>query len=423
MVWSFVLALQLLFTPVKAKQVKTIYESLPNGTQIIAFIRPDTLYFVASLWVRQGSAADLANREGTAHLLEHLLPLKPLVGTTIQIAMEQQGALLIPETARDFMAFHLQAHRVETLTQVFPLLVEAVRDLAVDPKVLEREKRLIELEIMALYEDPLWLTKTWLEAELFKGTPYAHPPAGWLETISQLSLSDVKQFHRSNFIAPNFALIAVVPNEEALVALKDAVLHLPSELTTPSLPVHNEPRFLPSIESLLRKFLTRSKEAFWGIGWRIPVMAEEKVAVEALVMHLRQILVPIAFGQVGVVQEWNMVANSVKGEVALTISARLRPYTELVEKRLLQALTELAQNGLTKSDLNRLKERLAWEHYKVASAPIRFVRKVGWAWALHGDPRVAERYPELVANLSSEQVRRVAAKLASLQPFTLLVRK
>lgn len=423
MVWNFALALQLLFTPVKVGQIQSVYEPLPNGTKVIAFIRPDAPYFVASLWVKCGSAEDPANREGTAHLLEHLLPLKPLNGTTIQIAMEQQGALLTPETGRNFMAFHLQALQVETLVQVFPLLVEALSDFTVDLKVLEREKRLIELEIMALYEDPFWLTKTWLEAELFKGTSHAHPPAGWLETVSQLSLSDVKQFHRSHFIAPNFALIAIVPNEEALAALKNAVLRLPSEPDTPSLSVHHEPRFLPPFEPLLRKFLVRSNEAFWGIGWRLPVAAEEKTAAEALVMHLREVLVPILFGQVGVVQEWNMVANSVKGEIALTISARVRPYVELVEKRLSQALTELGRKGLTESELNWLKTRLMLERCRVTSDPIRFVREVGWAWALHGDPKVVERYPELVANLSGERVRQVAAKLASLQPVTLLVRK
>lgn len=421
----FALAMSIFFpVTMTERQLAVHSERLPNGVQIIASFQPHAPYFVASLWVNRGSASDPPNREGTAHLLEHLLPLKPFNDTTVQIAMERQGTLLIPETGRDFMAFHLQASDAQTIVLVFPLLVNAVSELTVDPKVLEREKQLIWLETLALYEDPLWLMKTWLEAKLFEGTSYAHPPTGWLETVNQLSDDDVLQFHRSHFVAPNFALVAVVPDEKALTDIKGTLAFLPSGLTPSPSPISlREKPFSPTFEPLLQKTLARFRDALWGIGWRLPVSGKEQVAADALVLYLRQILLPNIFGQIGVVQEWNLVANPVKGEIALTVSVRLRPHTDLVERRILQALQGLAKNGLAKSELDWLRERLRLDRFRAVSDPTRLARQLGWAWALHGDLQSVERYGEMIENLDGEQIRQLALRLASTKPVAVLVKK
>lgn len=419
--WITVFAMSLLFPVALDGELTIIHERLQNGVQVIASIRPNAPYSVASLWLNCGSSADPEGREGTAHLIEHLLPLKPFNGATVQIAIERKGALLLPETGRDFMAFHIQSPN-NVISQVFPLLVEAVSDLKVDIGVLEREKRLIWLETLALYEDPFWLMKAALEAKLFEGTTYSHPPTGWLETVKQLNLSDVKEFHGKHFVAPKFSLVAVVQNEAILKVLKEAVSNLPLtpkvETFTASLPTRNP---TPAFEVMLREALSHPREAFWGIGWRVPISAEEKVAMDALVMHLRQIAIPTIFGQIGVVQKWNMVVNPVKGSSVLTVSARLRPNSELVERGLKQVLREIAQHGLTENELVRLKRFLLWEHHRTLNSPIRLNRELGQWWVLYNEPRSAQQYGEAIAKLSSDQVRRIAAKLESVQPVRFVV--
>ncbi len=423
MSWFWMLLVGM-FLPIHANgQTVGVYERLPNGAQVIAFVCPNVPYSVASLWVNCGSSADPKGKEGTAHLLEHLLPLKPFNGTTIQIEMERQGALLLPETGRNFMAFHLQAHE-NVIAQVFPLLVETVKDLSFDPKVLEREKGLMWLETLALYEDPLWLMKAMLEAKLFEGTTYAHPPTGWLETIERLSFEDAMQFHRKHFLARNFALVAVVQNEATLNALKATLADSNQTFTaSASLELLQGESFAPNLEPKLKVALSRHNEVFWGIGWRIQLSAQEKVAMDALVSHLRRTVLPILFGQLGVVQEWNMVANPVKGEMALTINTRLRPYTDLIEKWVRRVLWEISERGLPDAELARLKRSLAWEHYRNLSNPMRLVRELGWAWAIYGDPKIVERRSEEIVNLSSGKVQQIAKRLNLTQPVVLVVRK
>jgi len=61
--WMFLVGM---FLPVHADgQLASVYERLPSGAQVIAFIRPDAQYSVASLWVNCGSGADPKGKEGT----------------------------------------------------------------------------------------------------------------------------------------------------------------------------------------------------------------------------------------------------------------------------------------------------------------------------------------------------------------------
>jgi len=73
------------------QQGVSYYERAPNGAQIVAHIRPSAPYCVASLFVKSGSAYDPINCEGTAHLLEHLLPIQPHGEVTLQIALDEKA--------------------------------------------------------------------------------------------------------------------------------------------------------------------------------------------------------------------------------------------------------------------------------------------------------------------------------------------
>lgn len=396
---------------------------MPNGAQIFAHVRPHVSYSVASLVIKVGSAFDPPSREGTAHLLEHLLPLQPKEGTTVQIALEHQGFLLSPETGRDFMAFHLQGLH-ENLDQVLPKVLILADELQVEPNVVEREKRLMWLETLALYEDPLWLMKTLVEAKLFEGTSYAHPPMGWLETIKNLSLDDALLFHRTHFCAPNMVLIAVVGDGRVLPTLKEIASQLPSpQSDLPKTKLSSTVDFSPQIENLLQRKLHQLRDSFWGIGWRIKLEAREKIAADATVAYLRQSVLPVLFGRLGVVREWNLVANPIKGELALTIVAYLRPYTELVEVRLSQTLEQMAQSGLTKNELAWLKRILSIEHFRTFVSPNRLAREMGLAWAIYDNPLIFEGYGETVEGLNAEDVRQIFVRLVSSRPVKIVVRK
>ncbi len=417
--------------------------TLPNGLSLFGVVRPEAPYAVASLWVRSGSAADPVGREGTAHLLEHLLPLQPFDGKTVQMAMERKGTLLLPETGRDFMAFHLLAPlsplpsvsrpiipsspvprpSPQNLLDAFSLMATMLQDLRVDERVVAREKALMRLELLGLHEEPFWVMKTLLEARVMSGTPFAHPPSGWLSTLETLTLDDARQFFRCHFRAANCALIAVVPDEGTLTALGERATRFPfpngaaSLATVADKSVRHEETLLP----FLQRALTRHNEAFWGMGWRLEVAPHEKVAADALVIYLQQTLAPSVLGTMGVVQEWNLVANPVRNGLLLSVVARLRPTTEEPERRWRQALRHLAEKGVPEEEIRKVKWHLRWQYTRALADPLQCVRHLGWAWALHDTPHLLERYEELVNDLAPVHLQELVVRLLQSEPVSVML--
>jgi len=400
-----------------------VEQKLPNGMQVIAVLRPDTPYAVASLWVRSGSADDPPTKEGTAHLLEHLLPLSPYGNATVQIRMENMGALLVPETGQNFMAFSLHAEP-SLLLRAFPLLVKMATELRVDVAMVEREKELMRLEMLALHEDPLWAMKTLLKARLFEGTAHAHPPVGWLDTLAQLTLDDARQFHRQHFRALNMALIAVVPDRATLDALTDIASQFSATSVdaAPTATMVHRPLPIDTLLPFLVRPLRHPSEAFWGIGWRVEMSASEKVTMDALMLHLRQTIAPAIFGRVGTVREWALVANPVRGAVAITLVARLRPTTDLPERLWRQALQQLAEQGLEEAKMEQLRRQLLLHHERSTADPLQCAKQLGWAWALNDEPELVSRYEQMVASLDGEQIRRLAQRLTKTDPISVTVK-
>ncbi len=389
--------------------------TLDNGVRVIAVVRPNLPYAVAGLWLKVGSAADEIGKEGTAHLLEHLVPLNRWDDTTAQIAIERLGGLLVPETGRYFMAFQVAAP-VKVLPKALPLLMKALCQPPTEAAMVEGEKALMRLEALENYNDPFWVVKTMLEARLFDGTPHSHPPGGWLETIPLITADDVLHFHRNHFIAPNFALIAVLPDAALLPALMTALPTLPkgqpSEVGRRLCPA---PTKAPAVS-------LRSDEAIWGMGWRVKVTADDAVAWDALALHLRAVIAPSVFGQVGATEEWSVIADPVRGELALSIAARLRPFTDAPERLLRQAVRKLAEQSLSDGETAMLRNRLRLHHRWETATPLDLARRLGWAWALHDDPSLPVRYEQILETLTAQRLQALAQRLHETPPVSLTVK-
>lgn len=392
-----------------------IDRTLDNGVRVIAVVRPDAPYAVVGLWLKVGSADDEIGKEGTAHLLEHLVPLRRWDDTTVQIAIERMGGMLIAETGRDFMAFQIAAP-AKALPKVLPLLVQGFCEPPTDEPTMEREKELMRLEMMANFEDPFWVMKTALEAQLFDGTAYVHPPGGWMETIASLKAEDVRQFHRKHFVAPNVAVIAVVPDAEMLMGLEQSLGQLPQKqffMKREPTPVRIAPEITISL---------RGKEALWGLGWRVDIASDEAIALDTLTLHLRTTVAQSVFGRFEAVQEWSVVVNPIRNGAAISFIARLRPFTDAPERLLRQAVRQLAETPLTEEATARLKQQLLLSYRWQIATPLELAKRVGWAWALYNEPSLPMRYEQGVEALTPLQLQTLARRLNETPPVTFVAR-
>ncbi|GBD00294.1 putative zinc protease [bacterium HR17] len=389
---------------------------LDTGVRVITVLRADAPYAVAGVWLKGGSAADEAGREGTAHLLEHLLPLHPCGETTTQIAIERMGGLLTPETGRDYLAFPIAAAVADALPKMVAWLVAAMAAPPSDATVLEREKTLLRLEMMAQWDDPLWAVKTVVEARLFAGTPYAHPPSGWLESVAHLELDAVQRYHARQCIAPNAALIAVLPRLEHMAALEVAVAALPKVPT----PLPSADTSQPFTSAPAPSTKGQRDGVIWGMGWRLTVAADEEAALRAWLHYWQSVLLPVALGSG--VQEWRLFVNPTRQGWAIVLAVRSRVAASEVQRRIAASLRQTAAVILPPERLSLLQQRLLLEHRCRIVDPLECARSVGQAWALYDNPTAPSGYAAAVAGLSADSVRTFAQRMAEAEPLTFEVR-
>ncbi|MEM9594221.1 MAG: pitrilysin family protein [Acidobacteriota bacterium] len=164
------------------------------------------------VWFKVGSQNDPAGKEGLAALTGALLAQ----GSTSEQSYEEILAALYPMAARynarvdkEMTTFTGRTHG-DNLDAFFELYTRAYLSPAFDQADFERIKsdQLNYLEKTLRYASDEELGKDALMHFVYEGTPYAHPIAGTVEGLGNITLEDVKNFYRRYYTREN-AVVAL----------------------------------------------------------------------------------------------------------------------------------------------------------------------------------------------------------------------
>jgi zinc protease len=175
--------------------------TLPEaGSPFIAF----------NIWVRTGSQDDPAGKEGLAALTAAVMS----AGGTRTRSFEQIMEALYPMAAgygqtvdREMTTFTGRVHR-DNLDRYYELFSAAILEPAFDEADFERVKTNVmnQLERGRRYTRDEELSKDLLFWMAYEGTPYAHPEAGYVQSVAHITLDDVRRFHRENYTRDNIVV-------------------------------------------------------------------------------------------------------------------------------------------------------------------------------------------------------------------------
>jgi len=154
-----------------------------------------------------GSAHDPAGREGLAALAAAMIADAgsrelPIAG--IREALHPLAATIERQVDREMTTFIVRAHR-----DTWARCVDVVLPMLTAPGLREEDfARLRDAQRHALLEDlrasnEEELAKERLQANIFAGTPYGHPPAGTVAGLDAISLEDVRAFIATQFTRAN----------------------------------------------------------------------------------------------------------------------------------------------------------------------------------------------------------------------------
>lgn len=183
---------------------------LPGGMFVITEKLPNFHSVTLGFAYRVGARDDPSGREGTAHLIEHMIfkGTEELNAKAINIIAESHGAELNGFTDKEGTCFYARFPQDQT-----EVIVKLMRQILATPAFAEpeliKEKEVVREEIRAGDEDPESCALNLLFAAIFGDSPLGRPAIGTFESIDPISDRDLRDFYRTYYCADNGVIVAV----------------------------------------------------------------------------------------------------------------------------------------------------------------------------------------------------------------------
>src|SRR3954463_11993874 len=259
---------------------------LQNGLTVLVEENHAAPVSALQVWVRVGSADELSDEAGLAHLHEHML----FKGTArrgpgeIARTIEAAGGEINAWTSFDQTVYHVIVASQFT-AQGLDVLADAITQAAFDPQELERLIEVVCEEIKRSLDSPARKLSKELFANAYTRHPYGKPVIGTEESVRSFTREGILRFYRRWYRPENCVVVAVGDVREQEI-LDLAQRHFawpgggfergPERQTEP-------PRSRPHGRVVREKL----KEGYLSIAWPAPALRDPDVAaLDALAIVL-----------------------------------------------------------------------------------------------------------------------------------------
>lgn len=184
---------------------------LPNGLTVIVAEDHSAPVFSYHTWFRVGSRHERPGKTGLAHLFEHLMfnETRSLRAGQFDRILEAAGGESNAATWLDW-TFYYENLPAPKLDLVVRLEADRMQNLVLQAPQVTSEKEVVANERRYSVDDSVEGTlNELLYKTAFTRHPYHWPTIGWMQDIESFDTDDCQAFYR-NFYAPNNATIVVV---------------------------------------------------------------------------------------------------------------------------------------------------------------------------------------------------------------------
>lgn len=388
-------------------------KTLSSGLRVL--VDPSHTAPVASVqvWVQVGSADELPEEAGLAHVHEHMLfkgTARRAVGAIAQ-EIEGAGGSINAYTSFDQTVYHVTVPSREVELGL-DVLADAVQNSAFDPDELERELEVVLEELRRGLDSPSRVVSQLLFQQAFTTHTYGRPIIGYVETVEKFTRDGILDFYRKWYRPENMLLVVAGDVEpEAIFARAEQLFSAVSSGGLPERPRKPE----PAQENL--RFAEKGmdvQETQLQLAWPGPALSDPDTAA------LDVLSVLLGTG------ESSRLYREVKREQKLVTDCHAYAYTPRepgvfgVGAQVQEQSVEAALRGL-------LSETLALRHAPPSAAEVDKARtiirseavygkqtvqgrarKLGYFEMVAGGLEFEERYQTAVAAVTPEDVLRVA---------------
>ncbi|HVX92566.1 MAG TPA: pitrilysin family protein [Candidatus Dojkabacteria bacterium] len=181
--------------------------TLDNGVRIVLFEKKDATPCFQIVF-NSGSQYDPIDKYGLSHLAEHIIShnsIKYKSERERDKELELRGAYSRPYTTRERSVYEIAYGDPKQTKALLEIMFDEISLGEITEKELKSEKVVVENEIREDESDSNSTLRVW--SSLFIPEPIKHDPLGSKESLKNISVNDVKSFHK-NMIRSGTTVIA-----------------------------------------------------------------------------------------------------------------------------------------------------------------------------------------------------------------------
>ena len=408
----------------ETSQTRATGFTLANGMQVVVIPDHRAPVVTHMVWYRVGAADEERGVSGIAHFLEHLMfkSTEKFPAAEFSKVVGRLGGQDNAFTGHDATSYFQRISK-DRLKTMMEMEAERMVNLRLDEKeVLTERDVILEERRSRIENNPAALLDEQMNAALYLNHPYGVPVIGWYHEMAKLSPKNASDFYK-HYYAPNNAILIVagdVTADEVKKLAEETYGKLPanpavsSERVRPSEPPQIVARRLELKDpragnfSLHRYYLTPSyKTAEPGDAEALDLLM--KIVGDGGTSRLYKKLVVENKAAASASGDYSGHGLD-SGQISIFAVAADGVPLPKIEAMADEVLADVAKNGVTPQELQRAKNAFIAEYVYQSDNQAILARAYGWALVVGRTIEDVESWPQRIAKVSADDIKKVAAK-------------
>jgi len=393
---------------------------LDNGMDVVVIEDHRAAVVTHMVWYRVGSADEPKGRSGIAHFFEHLMfkATNELADGDFSKIVAANGGSDNAFTFLDYTAY-FQRIAADRLGLVMHMEANRMRNLVLTDEVVATERDVIlEERNQRIDSNPQSLFNEQMNATLYQNHPYRIPVIGWRHEIEALNAEDARAFY-SRYYAPDNAVL-VVAGDVTPARVRELAEEKYGGVAPSGRPADARPQEPPQIAARrVEMHDDRVRQPYVLRFYQVPTYDAANPREAAALDVLAEVLgdgITSRFSrtlQLDLKTAIDTGANysaSRRDTSVFTIYAVPAPGQDLatIERGLDEVIAELAANGPTDEELERIKRLTRAGRIFAQDDLSRQARLYGAALAVGQSVADVQNWPDIVDSVAAEDVRQAA---------------
>lgn len=391
--------------------------TLSNGLTVVSLEDFSCPIVAVHLWYHVGSKDERAERQGFAHMFEHMMfrGTDHLGRTEHFDLIRRTGGGCNASTAFD-QTIYVQTLPSNQLELALWLESERLGFLRIDQTSFDTERKVVEEERRLGLNRPYGTLLEKVLVELFKQHPYSWSPIGKINHLRASAAQELRDFWARYYVPNNATLVVVgaVKHEDVQKLATRYFGWMPREADPPRVTIR-EP--LPDKARTVTIKEDNAPAPIVGMVWRtVPAKNPDFLALDLL----SSILGTGDSSRLNraLVAESQMAVAAIAGVLPLEqegffgCGAVLSPLggdTKKVAKALEDQLERIRQGAITEQELSKAKNQKLAELIRQNLTVESKAKALGDAAVIMGDLEHVNRLPQMVQKITADDLKRVAA--------------